>query len=222
MKKLLLATAVAMPLMVSSAWATVIFTLGNHPQPNEENILFGAAETGTIINGLTNQSGIPVVFDTLTGQTLDQTAKGQADITNSSGGQLTSMEMSAPGFTFEDAIMDLNFGTGSAHVVALASTGQTFDYNLGPGQNFLTLTTTGGETISDIKVTETAGTTGFGWNDFKQPRISGLTAPLCPPGDIGAPPNCHPSEVLPEPTSLLILGSGILGLGLALRRRRHQ
>jgi hypothetical protein len=49
MRKLLAAMAVAsvVGLMASAANATITFTLGNHPQPDEENILFQVPLSGT-------------------------------------------------------------------------------------------------------------------------------------------------------------------------------
>src|SRR5207248_9182830 len=91
-----------------TASADVIFTLGNNPQPNEENILFQAPETGNPIHGTTNQTNVGVQFSSLTGQTLFQNAQGQADIMSSANQQtlaLTSMNITAPGFGFGDFIM---------------------------------------------------------------------------------------------------------------------
>jgi hypothetical protein len=42
----------------TKADATITFLPGNNPQPGEENILFGAKETGMIINGATNMSDL--------------------------------------------------------------------------------------------------------------------------------------------------------------------
>jgi hypothetical protein len=47
---------------VTKAGATITFLPGNNPQPGEENILFGAKETGTTINGATNTSDIGIQF----------------------------------------------------------------------------------------------------------------------------------------------------------------
>src|SRR3954467_6653652 len=66
-----------------SARADIIFQEGNHPQLGERNILFGAKETGTTITGQVGLiNPVDIKFESLTGETLNQNAKGQADITN--------------------------------------------------------------------------------------------------------------------------------------------
>src|SRR5579862_3476379 len=186
-------------------WADVIFTLGNNPQqPNEENILFSSAQTGAMVTGLTNISDTTVDF-TSTTDLLTVTANGQAAV-SASDGAINDLTISlAGGATYQDLILNPFLGgvaAGPAMVTVMATDGQfTFDYpgGLGNGQNFLTITTTPGESI--ISTTIDAST---GFDDLKQPRISGVS-----------------SVALPEPGSMLTLAAGLMAIaGMGLHKRK--
>lgn len=198
----------------TAAATTVHFTTGNHPQTSESNILFGSKETGSTITGFVkNSTDSPIVtFSTLTGQTLLQKAKGQADIYqdvgNVNNSELTSLEITVPqGYGFSDFIMNPLNGTGSLTVTVFLTTNQSFSYNLGNGSNYLTITSTGG-LMNEIELSF-AGAGYF--QQFKQPRISGVEY-----NNVPIP--------TPEPNGLAIFGGGLIGLGLLSRwaRRRRQ
>src|SRR5438067_1828983 len=93
-------------------------------------------------------------------------------------------------------------GSGTATVVATDNFNQQFQYDLGNGQNFLTITTANGEFITNLALTVTGGS----FVEFKQPRISDL----CTLGDGGS---CTPVPT-PEPSTMAILGTALLGLAL--------
>lgn len=225
MRKTLLLSGAALMIAAGTARADIIFTEGNHPQSDEQNILFGAGETGTTLTGQVDHTGASVLFSSLTGQTLTQTAKGQAQIFCSANcvdnspppgtaSQLDSIEMKAGTLNgsptgWLDAIINLDFGTGDALVKVTDNLNATFTYALKSGSNFLTMVAVNGEFITDIQVTA-ANDGDFGFNLFKQPRVSGL----CILGEGG----CTVVDT-PEPTTLALLGAGLLGLGLTKRRK---
>ena len=215
--KLLLSAGVCAAALLTAAPAVradVIFTLGNNPQTDEHQILFGAKESGNPITGQIAASNIDVKFASLTGQTLYQNAKGQAIIENAADpnkASLSSMNVSVPGYGFGDFILNLENGTGTAHVVATDNFNQTFNYDLGHGQNYLTLTTKNDEFITNIAITGTDDT--FGFLQFKQPRISDVCT-------LGTGGSCAPVKI-PEPSSIAMLGSSLLLAGVVLRRRKR-
>src|SRR5205814_7390889 len=85
------------------------------------------------------------------------------------------------GGTFDDAIFNMNVGSGDATISVLASDG-TFTLNaaLGDGSNFFTVVASNGEHINKIDLSTTGSFT-----DLRSVRISGATAPTTVP-DSGA------------------------------------
>jgi len=162
--------ALAALVLIASAYGDAIFELGNHPQPNEENILFHTAQMGTTIDGFTNQSDTLVQFSSTTDTLVG--SGGQSDV-DAMDGLINNITVTVPGHTFLDLIFN-PFKPASANdlvVTAVTNDGTfTFTYGDTHGNNFLTITTIGGETISSVTIDSASG-----FQDLKQPRISGIS-----------------------------------------------
>jgi hypothetical protein len=193
----------------ASSQAGIIFTPGNNPTGNEENVNLTNGNTGMSVFGLTNTTNVPVEFTST--QTLLTSTSGQANIQAVSGGSqvgMTNIAISAPNHTYNDLIfntpinMGIGQGGGTLEVFATDTTGVVFPFitTLGNGSNFLTLTTTGGEQILS---TSMVYTNPNGFTNLSQVRISGV-------------------EVIPEPASIVMMLTGlsvVVVLGVLWRRR---
>ena len=197
---------------VTSAQAQVTFTLGNNPQPDEENILLNSGQIGATVTGTTQQSGIAVQFASTT-DTLTEPSNGQARV-EAQDGVVNNITISVPNGTFGDLIINPFIGgnnkppDGTLDVTVNSSGGtQNFSYSIANGSNFATIVADAGVTINSVTLTSTTG-----FVDLRQPRISGVANGN--PGGGG----------VPEPGSLgLLVGVGVTGSVLAagrLRRRR--
>ena len=191
--------------------ANLSITLGNNPQPSEENVLLNTGTTGNAVLGTLNQSGLLVNFTST--QVLTEPSNGQARIeatNNSSQVPVIDISFSLANGTFTDAIFNSFIGgtIGSPGDATITVDGKdamanpetfTETFSLGNGQNFFTVVASNGEGIDSISL---SAINGFGFTDLRQVRISGATVPSVP--ETG--------------TTLSLLGAGILALAL-LRRK---
>jgi hypothetical protein len=180
------------------------FTLGNHPQPGETNILFSGHQTGNPITGFTNTGHVEVDFSSSTNADLDGPS-GQAQITNADGNNLTEMTVK-PAVSFTDFIVDLNGGPHVGDVVDVSVTASDGTHSfvmpdVANGSNFITIVSSGGVTMSQVSFTAAVNSPTTGWNLFKQPRVSGLVG------------------VIPEPSTWAMMIIGFVGLGFVGYRK---
>jgi hypothetical protein len=129
---------------------------------------------------------------------------GQGSVFAANGGLISDITVSiAAGFAFKDLIIN-PFKPAIADnifVSALLTNGQTVGFafnNTTTGNQFLTLVATGSALIKKVTITSSGG-----FQVLKQTRISGVVP-----------------AVVPEPSSLLLFGSGLLGLAVTIRRKK--
>ena len=182
------------------AFADVIFTLGDHPQPKEENVLFQTDQTASSVYGYTSQTDVPVNID---GSWLHvNSGQSDIDVLRVNNWDSLAMIIHLPGYTFGDIILNpFNPSTNDSLTVnvfgytsGVGYTSGSFTWGTADGNNFLTITTTGGTRMEVLYL--------YGsFEDLRQLRVSDVALPT------------------PEPSTLALLGSGFLGVGGILRRK---
>jgi hypothetical protein len=211
MRKCLIAAALAV-FGAYTAGATVILTAGN-VGGQTENVLLSSGATGNLVTGTIN--GVTGFVNFNSTQILSEPSSGQARVEASSGA-LNNLTISlSSGFGFQTLIFNPFVGstvgsTGTGTITVLASepgaANQTFTFSnvaLASGNNFVTLSASGGEAILSAAFSATPGVT-----DIRQVRLSGA-----------APIQGEPPAGVPEPATYACLASGLIAFG-AFRRKR--
>lgn len=205
--RLALLVLLAFGLTATVAWAdSITIELGNHPQSGEANVLFnpsGLLNSGTEVQGAT-QSGFVVDFSG--SESLMVPAKGQARIT-AADGDFTSLTIkpNQAGATFLNYIFNVHTlknasGTLAITVHPVSGSAVTDTFSIGHGENFFTILASPAEMIASINLSSTVELSAI-----EQNRLIGMS---------GTP--------VTEPASLLLFGSGLVGLGTKLRRRKKS
>lgn len=209
-----LALSVAMAALVVFASAMTakadIVVLTSVDNTGTDNVLLNTATNVTVVTGTVGPDNLVVNF-TSTGGTLSAPASGQARVTGGTGNApYTQLSFSLDnGGTFTNAVFNINAETnGSVQITVegINITGGTFvntftvDAN---GENFFTVHAINGQLITKISL---LGINGATFEDTRQIRLGGFGQP----------------EVIPEPTTMILLGSGLIGVAASLRRRKKK
>ena len=209
-KKFVLTLAVfgIVSVVAGTAKADIVVTSGVNNQ-GTDNVLLNPATNALTVTGTVGANNRIVNFTSSSGSMLlNANPSGQATVSGGLGNAgFTQLSFGLDnGDSFTRAVFNINSVTDGSvliHVEGINIDGGFFEDDFtvdANGQNFFTVTAINGQLITSISLT---GINGATFEDVRQVRLGGSEI----------------VETVPEPASMVLLGTGLLGAAAGIRKR---
>ena len=211
LKNLVLTLAVfgIVSVFAGTAKADIVVVSGVNNQ-GTDNVLLNPSTDVLTVTGTVGPSNLLVNFTSNSGSNLlSANPSGQATVSGGTGNNpFTELTFGlADGGTFTRAVFNINAATNGSvviHVEGININGGFFEDDFtvdANGENFFTVTAINGQLITSISLTAINGAT---FEDVRQVRLGGA------------------AEAVPEPASMFLLGTGLLGAAAGVRKRLRK